>query len=52
VEPTARRQPGRIDVNSPTGGTTMLQRVWFWLFALYTAAALPLFAWSLANVAS
>jgi hypothetical protein len=30
----------------------MLQRVWFWLFALYTAAALPLFAWSLANVAS
>ena len=27
----------------------MLQRSWLWLFALYSAAALPLFAWALAN---
>jgi hypothetical protein len=30
----------------------MLQRTWFWLFALYSAAALPLFAWALASAAA
>ena len=30
----------------------MLQRLWLWLFALYSAAALPLLAWALANLVS
>ena len=30
----------------------MLQRLWLWLFALYSAAALPLLAWALTNLAS
>lgn len=30
----------------------MLQRLWVWLFALYSAAALPLLAWALASLAA
>jgi hypothetical protein len=30
----------------------MLQRLWLWLFVLYSAAALPLFAWALASMAA
>ncbi len=30
----------------------MLHRFWLWLFALYSAAALPLLAWALASLAS
>jgi hypothetical protein len=30
----------------------MLQRFWLWLFAAYSAAALPLLAWALANLAA
>ena len=30
----------------------MVQRIWFWLFVVYSAAALPLFAWALANLAA
>jgi hypothetical protein len=30
----------------------MLERFWFWLFAVYSASALPLFAWALASLAA
>ena len=30
----------------------MPERFWFWLFAAYSAAALPLFAWALAGLAA
>ena len=52
VEARAGRQPGCIDFMPTEGRQTMLQRFWLWLFALYTAAALPLLAWTLANLAS
>ena len=46
------RQSAAIDNGSPEGRQTVLQRFWLWLFALYSAAALPLLAWALANLAS
>ena len=47
------RQPACINFR-PTDRreADMLQRLWLWLFALYSAAALPLLAWALANLAS
>lgn len=30
----------------------MLEGFWAWLFTLYSAAALPLLAWALANLAA
>jgi hypothetical protein len=30
----------------------MLQRLWIWLFAISSAAAVPLLAWALASAAS
>jgi hypothetical protein len=30
----------------------MLERFWFWLFVVYSAAVLPLFAWALASLAA
>jgi hypothetical protein len=33
-------------------GTIMVQKLWLWLFALYSAAALPLVALALANLAA
>jgi hypothetical protein len=52
VEARSGRQPGCIDFRPTEGRQTMLQRFWLWLFALYSAAALPLLAWALANLAS
>ena len=46
------RQSGAIDDGSLEGRQTVLQRLWLWLFALYSAAALPLLAWALANLAA
>ena len=46
------RQPGCIDFKPTERRQTMLQRFWLWLFALYSAAALPLLAWAVANLAS
>jgi hypothetical protein len=45
-------QSGAIDDGSPDGRQTVLQRFWLWLFALYSAAALPLLGWALANLAA
>ena len=51
----SRDRAGRLDASTSAhgkGGTAVLQRFWFWLFALYSAAALPLLAWALANLAA
>jgi hypothetical protein len=52
VRAPSHGQAGCFGSGSPEGRHTVLQRFWLWLFALYSAAALPLLAWALANLAA
>ena len=48
-QPEAMKQ--RPTTSLPKGRRKMLGKLWTTLFLVYTAAALPLFGWALANAA-
>jgi uncharacterized membrane protein len=41
----------RLRISLPKGRRTMIGKLWTTLFVAYTAAAVPLFVWALANLA-